>query len=41
MRAALIGQINPDSDAMEALIKTAVFSQRQHSQQTQLYYARW
>jgi hypothetical protein len=41
MRAALFGQINPDSDAMGALTETAIFSQWQHSQQTQLYYARW
>jgi predicted AAA+ superfamily ATPase len=41
MRTALFGQINPDSDAMGALTETAIFSQWQHSQQTQLYYARW
>lgn len=41
MRAALFGQINADSEAMGALTETAVFSQWQHSQQTQLYYARW
>jgi predicted AAA+ superfamily ATPase len=41
MRAALFGQINPDSDAMGALTETAIFSQWQHSQQNQLYYARW
>ena len=41
MRAALFGQINPESEAMGALTETAVFSQWQHSQQTQLYYARW
>ncbi|MCP9797436.1 ATP-binding protein [Cyanobium sp. Lug-B] len=41
MRAALFGQIDPESEAMGALTETAVFSQWQHSQQTQLYYARW
>jgi predicted AAA+ superfamily ATPase len=41
MRAALFGQINADSEAMGALTETAIFSQWQHSQQTQLYYARW
>jgi len=41
MRAALFGQINADSEAIGALTETAVFSQWQHSQQTQLYYARW
>ena len=41
MRAALFGQINPASEAMGALTETAIFSQWQHSQQTQLYYARW
>jgi predicted AAA+ superfamily ATPase len=41
MRAALFGQVESDSEAMGALTETAVFSQWQHSQQTQLYYARW
>jgi uncharacterized protein len=41
MRAALFGQINANSEAIGALTETAVFSQWQHSQQTQLYYARW
>jgi predicted AAA+ superfamily ATPase len=41
MRAALFGQMNPDSEAIGALTETAVFSQWQHSQQSQLYYARW
>lgn len=41
MRAALFGQMSADSEAMGALTETAVFSQWQHSQQTQLYYARW
>lgn len=41
MRAALFGRVDPDSNAMGALTETAIFSQWQHSQQTQLYYARW
>lgn len=41
MRAALFGQIQQDSDAMGALTETAIFSQWQHSQGTELYYARW
>ncbi|QWF72155.1 ATP-binding protein [Methylomonas paludis] len=41
MRAALFGQIDPESPAMGALTETAVFSQWQHSKQVQLYYARW
>ena len=41
MRAALFGRVDADSDAMGALTETAIFSQWQHSQQTQLYYARW
>jgi predicted AAA+ superfamily ATPase len=41
MRAALFGRVDPYSDAMGALTETAIFSQWQHSQQTQLYYARW
>jgi uncharacterized protein len=41
MRAALFGRIDPTSDAMGPLTETAIFSQWQHSQQTQLYYARW
>lgn len=41
MRAALFGRIDPASDAMGPLTETAIFSQWQHSQQTQLYYARW
>ena len=41
MRAALFGQMDSASEAMGALTETAIFSQWQHSQQTQLYYARW
>ncbi len=41
MRAALFGQLDINSDAMGALTETAIFSQWQHSQQVELYYARW
>lgn len=41
MRAALFGQIGPDSEEMGSLTETAIFSQWQHSQSTELYYARW
>lgn len=41
MRAALFGQVNADSDAMGALTETAIYSQWQHSQAAELYYARW
>ena len=41
MRAALFGQIDAGSEAMGPLTETAIFSQWQHSQQTELYYARW
>ena len=41
MRAALFGQLDSESEAMGALTETAIFSQWQHSQQTELYYARW
>ena len=41
MRAALFGQIEPESSAMGALTETAIFSQWQHSKRTELYYARW
>ena len=41
MRAALFGQIDAESDAMGALTETAIFSQWQHNQQIELYYARW
>ena len=41
MRAALFGQLDSDSEAMGALTETAIFSQWQHNQQIELYYARW
>lgn len=41
MRAALFGRVTADSEAMGALTETAIYSQWQHSKQTELYYARW
>jgi uncharacterized protein len=41
MRAALFGQLSPDASAMGALTETAIYSQWQHSQIAELYYARW
>lgn len=41
MRAALFGQLDVEAEAMGALTETAIFSQWQHSQQVELYYARW
>jgi predicted AAA+ superfamily ATPase len=41
MRAALFGEITPNSAAMGAMTETAIFSQWQHSQISDLYYARW
>jgi len=41
MRAALFGQVNEDSREMGSLTETAVFSQWQHSQAANLYYASW
>lgn len=41
MRAALFGQVDPDAEAMGNLAETAIFSQWQHSEQVDLYYARW
>lgn len=41
MRAALFGQIDSESEAMGPLTETAIFSQWQHNQQIELYYARW
>lgn len=41
MRAALFGQVAPDSEAMGQLTETAIFSQWQHSTLSNLYYARW
>jgi predicted AAA+ superfamily ATPase len=41
MRAALFGQISAESEAMGALTETAIYSQWQHSDVKELYYARW
>ncbi|MGD0961012.1 MAG: ATP-binding protein [Methylomonas sp.] len=41
MRAALFGQLAMDAEAMGSLAETAIFSQWRHSQQIELYYARW
>lgn len=41
MRSALFGQIDSESEAMGSLVETAIFSQWQHNQQIELYYARW
>ena len=41
MRAALFGQLDANSEAMGSMTETAIFSQWQHSQVTELYYARW
>jgi predicted AAA+ superfamily ATPase len=41
MRAALFGQITADAETIGHLIETAIFSQWQHSDSVQLYYARW
>ena len=41
MRAALFGQLDIEAEAMGALTETAIFSQWQHNQQIELYYARW
>lgn len=41
MHAALFGQVDSESSAMGALTETAIFSQWQHHQQIELYYARW
>lgn len=41
MRAALFGQVTADAEAIGHLIETAIFSQWQHSDSVQLYYARW
>jgi predicted AAA+ superfamily ATPase len=41
MRAALFGQIEPDSPHMGALTETAIYSQWQHGAIDSLYYARW
>jgi uncharacterized protein len=41
MRAALFGQLDAESEAIGAMTETAIFSQWQHSQIAELYYARW
>lgn len=41
MRAALFGSIQADAPAMGALTETAIYSQWQHTQQAELFYARW
>lgn len=41
MRTALFGQLSGDSEAMGSMAETAIFSQWQHRQTSQLYYARW
>jgi predicted AAA+ superfamily ATPase len=41
MRSALFGQLDANSEAMGSMTETAIFSQWQHSQVTELYYARW
>jgi uncharacterized protein len=41
MRAALFGSITAESPAMGALTETAIYSQWQHNQQAELFYARW
>ena len=41
MRAALFGQLEINAEAMGSMTETAIFSQCQHSQMVDLYYARW
>ena len=41
MRSALFGQLDANSEAMGSMTETAIFSQWQHSEITELYYARW
>lgn len=41
MRAALFGQLDANAEGMGAMTETAIFSQWQHSKNTELYYARW
>ncbi|RQR45613.1 ATP-binding protein [Burkholderia sp. Bp9015] len=41
MRAALFGQVSKDAETMGNLTETAIFSQWQHSESVDLYYARW
>lgn len=41
MRAALFGKLEDDSNALGSLVETAIFSQWQHRESIELYYARW
>jgi predicted AAA+ superfamily ATPase len=41
MRAALFGKIDADAEAIGNLTETAIFSQWQHNQSQELFYARW
>ncbi|WP_176050467.1 ATP-binding protein [Burkholderia sp. BCC1644] len=41
MRAALFGQVSKDAETMGNLTETAIFSQWQHNESIELYYARW
>ncbi|QQQ40897.1 MULTISPECIES: ATP-binding protein [Stenotrophomonas] len=41
MRAALFGRIGPDDQHFGHIVETAIYSQWQHSDKTDLYYARW
>lgn len=41
MRAALFGQVKHDAETMGNLTETAIFSQWQHNEKAELYYARW
>ena len=41
MRAALFGQVGAHSEAIGSLTETAIYSQWQHSQVSELFYARW
>jgi uncharacterized protein len=41
MRAALFGRLEAESNAIGSLVETAIFSQWQHKESIELYYARW
>jgi predicted AAA+ superfamily ATPase len=41
MRAALFGHVDENAETMGNLTETAIFSQWQHSDSIELYYARW
>ncbi len=41
LRSALFSPINATDDFIGNMVETAIFSQWQHSQNSQLYYARW